>query len=245
MFQESSLLPLLSSGAMVYALGTVSEMRLLVNKAFTVDAGDEHSSAGICIHFRHYYHPGMDRNGGRFAFTLSLLLVCAAALFRSVSRAGFILYRVTGGNINDIIRQLICIAPILLVAFFGHPVGYFGMLAATAAGELLGMVYMVGALRRVLHGFDLKGLLPDALKLVIGVGAILAVGSLAAAISGYWNIPTRQDAGLRLLLAIVGSALMLRPALALTKFLSAGEQRAIVDVLLRRGRKPMVAQAQA
>ena len=38
---------------------------------------------------------------------------------------------------------------------------------------------------------------------------------------------------------------MLRPALALTKFLSAGEQRAIVDVLLRRGRKPMVAQAQA
>jgi O-antigen/teichoic acid export membrane protein len=244
MFQESSLLPLLSSGAMVYALGTGSEMRLLVNKAFKWTLVMSIPPLAFVSIFGTTIILAWTGTSDH-AFTVSLLLVCVAALFRAISRAGFILYRVTGGNVNDIIRQLICIAPILLVAFFGHQVGYFGMLAATAAGELLGMVFMVGALRRAMHGFDLKALLPDALKLIMGAAAILAVGALAGAISGYWDIPARSGAGLRLFLAVVGSALMVRPALALTKFLSAGEQRAIVDVLLRRGRKAMVAQAQA
>lgn len=233
LLSDAFLVPILSGGAMVFASGSPEAMQRLIAKSFKI-------TLGLCLFplgFIAIFGPQMV-----FAWTgqvdsslrVALWLVCAAGFFQAFSVLGLVLYRVSGKAFLDNIRQVLRIACLLIIAVFARHWGFFGVLTGLAFTEFAGMVFMLFAIVRTFHGFHLKSLLPDAMKLTVAVAAVLTAGAIAT------QIPLPAISNARWLAALelgkVGLACLLAawPALMLTKSVTGAEGKALAGIVLPR-----------
>jgi O-antigen/teichoic acid export membrane protein len=234
MLSDAFLVPILSGGAMVYASGSHEEMRKLITKSFKI-------TLGLCLFplaFIAFFGPTMV-----FAWTgqadpslqIALWLVCAAGFFQAFSVLGLVLYRVSGNALLDNIRQALRIVCLLSIVAFARHSGFYGVLAGLAATEFIGMVFMLYAVSKTFHAFELKALLPDTLKLTVASAVVLLAGAIATRIP----LPPISNVRWQAILDVgkVGFACLLAawPALVLTKSVTGAESRALISIM-RPGR---------
>ncbi len=233
MLSDSFLVPILSGGAMVYASGSQEEMRKLITKSFKI-------TLGLCLFplaFIAAFGPTMV-----FAWTgqadsslqIALWLVCAAGFFQAFSVLGLVLYRVSGKALLDNIRQGLRIACLLSIVAFARHWGFYGVLAGLAATEFVGMVFMLYAVTKTFHAFELKALLPDALRLTVATGVVLVAGSIAARIPLPAIASMRWRAVLELGKVSLACLLAAWPALMLTKSVTGAEGKALISIVRPR-----------
>jgi len=233
MLSDSFLVPILSGGAMVYASGSQEEMRKLITKSFKI-------TLGLCLFplaFIAAFGPTMV-----FAWTgqadsslqIALWLVCAAGFFQAFSVLGLVLYRVSGKALLDNIRQGLRIACLLSIVAFARHWGFYGVLAGLAATEFVGMVFMLYAVTKTFHAFELKALLPDALRLTVATGVVLVAGSIATRIPLPAIASMRWRAVLELGKVSLACLLAAWPALILTKSVTGAEGKALISIVRPR-----------
>lgn len=234
--QEASVLPLLSSGALVFASKANDQLRLLLHKAFKWTLVVTLSPLAFVAAFGTTLVMAWTGQDDPL-FRLAVLLLAGAALFKGISMAGLILYRSTGAALLDNVRQVLRIVVLLIAVFVGKALGFYGLLFGLAAAELLGAIFMLYALTKVVPVFKPLELIPDAAKIILAVSVALIAGGLAVSIPIPWKGSEHLMAWGHLGLAGAGCALAAWPAVALTKCLSVAEQRAIVNVFVtgRRG----------
>lgn len=234
---DAFLLPILSSGAMIYASGSSEEIRLLITKAFKVTLG-----LGLFpITFIAMFGATMIYAWtGESAPTLNaaLWMVALASLFQTFSRLGLVLYRVSGRAVLDNVRQLLTIAILVLIAVFARRLGFYGVLGGLAAAELVGMVFMLFAITKTFRQFRPSSLLPDALRLSVATAGILAVGAIAMRIPLPTFSSARLMAALQLGKVSLACTLAIWPALWLTKSVTDREGQALVHALFPRKNRP-------
>lgn len=233
MLSDSFLPPILSGGSMVYASGSQEEMRKLITKSFKV-------TLALCLFplgFIAAFGPKLV-----FAWTgqvdsslpATLWLVCAAGLCQSFSVLALVLYRTSGKAFLDNIRQALRIVCLLSIAVFARQWGFHNVLAGLAATEFIGMVFMLFAVARTFRAFRPRSVLLDALKLTAAAATVLLAGAIATRVP----LPTVTSARLQALLELgeVSLACLLAawPALWLTKSITGGEGKAIMNIFLPR-----------
>jgi O-antigen/teichoic acid export membrane protein len=233
MLSDSFLVPILSGGAMVYASGSQEEMRKLITKSFKI-------TLGLCLFplaFIAAFGPTMV-----FAWTgqadpslqIALWLVCAAGFFQAFSVLGLVLYRVSGNALLDNIRQGLRIACLLSIVAFARHWGFYGVLAGLAATEFVGMVFMLYAVTKTFHAFQLKALLPDALKLTVATSVVLVAGAIATRTPLPAIASMRWRAVLELGKVSLACLLAAWPALMLTKSVTGAEGKALISIVRPR-----------
>jgi len=233
MLSDSFLVPILSGGAMVYASGSQDEMRRLITKSFKI-------TLGLCLFplsFIAIFGPTMV-----FAWTgqaasslrIALWLICAAGFFQAFSVLGLVLYRVSGNAFLDNVRQALRIVCLLSIVAYARHWGFYGVLAGLALTEFVGMVFMMYAVTKTFHAFQLKALLPDAMKLTGASAAILLAGAIAMRIPLPAIGNARWVAVLELGKVSLACFLAAWPALVLTKSVTGAEGKALVSILRPR-----------
>jgi O-antigen/teichoic acid export membrane protein len=231
MLADAVLLPILSGGAKMYGAGSGREMNLLIAKSFKVTMGLALLPLGffsvfgttVVLVWTGQTIPGLG---------VTLWLVCLAGFFSTFSILGLVLYRVSGHALLDNIRQVLRIVILLSIALFARRLGFYGVLAGLAVTELTGMLFMIYAISRTFEGFQMKVLLPDAVRVALGSIAILAAGALAAHLPFPHLANPRMLATLKLGMISLGCLLAAWPALYLTNAVTTGERRALLGVLL-------------
>jgi O-antigen/teichoic acid export membrane protein len=232
MVQDAMLLPILSGGTMVYASGSADRMAVLLAKAFKFTL----ALALLPLAFIGAYGTSIV-----FAWTgetisslrVALWFICLAALFKAFSLLGLVLYRVSGNALMDNIRQALRIVILLGIAMFAHQLGFFGILAGLAGAEFVGMVFMWYAIAKTFHGFDLKALIPDSLKLIVATAGVLAVGAAGFyvpfhAISSNARVIALCQLGAISLVCLVA----VTPALLLTRSVTTSEGKMLLGMFL-------------
>lgn len=233
MLSDAFLVPILSGGAMVYASGSLEEMRKLIAKSFKI-------TLGLCLFplaFIAIFGPMMV-----FAWTgqadrslrAALWLVCAAGFFQAFSVLGLVLYRVSGNALLDNIRQALRIVCLLSIVFFARSWGFDAVLAGLALTEFIGMVFMMYAVTKTFHSFHPNSLLPDALRLTMASGAILLAGLIASRIPLPAMANGRWLAVLDLAKVSLACLVAAWPALVLTKSVTGAEGRTLIGIVLPR-----------
>lgn len=237
MFPDAMMLPILSSGAKVFASGSINEMRRLIAKAVKVMLAITMFPLSFTAVFGTqilYAWTGTTSP----SYPLALCLTGVAIFFAALSLLGLVLYRVSGKALLDNIRQVLRIAIIFSVALFARRLGFAGVLVGLAIAEMVGMIFMGYAISVTFKGFSVRTVVSDFGKLAIATTAILTVGALAA------HIPLFQTSNSRLLaishvgLGCVGCLVAAWPALYLTRFITAGEGRMLVGMLVPRWFRP-------
>jgi O-antigen/teichoic acid export membrane protein len=228
---DAFLPPILSSGAMVFASGSVEGMKVLLHRGFKVTS----ALALFPMGFIAVFGPQM-----AFAWTgqvdpsfrVAFLWVAVTGVFRSFSLLSLVLYRVSGQATLDNVRQVIRILIILLTALFAKRLGFEGALAGLACAELAGMLFMIFALTRTFHMFRVPDLVQDILRWGVSASFILAAGWLAGQIPLGTSELTRMSCLVQL--ACIGAvcALAAWPAVFLTHAVTPPEGSAILDIIL-------------
>jgi O-antigen/teichoic acid export membrane protein len=231
MIPSALILPILSGGAMVFATGSVAEMRTLINKSFKVTL-----ALGLLpLAFIAFFGPtivfawtGESPSSLRTAF----YWVCAAGLLQALSLLALVLYRASGKALLDNVRQVLRIVILVSIAIFAHRLGFYGVLAGLAFAEFVGVLFMLFALTRAFEAFRVKLLIPDAVRLTAAAVIILSAAGFASLLP----VPAPSNARLGALmhLATISLAGLLAswPALVLTKSLTNKEGRALMGALL-------------
>jgi hypothetical protein len=155
-----------------------------------------------------------------------------AALPKAVSLLQLVLYRASGRALHDNISQAIRIVVILIVAYFGRRLGFYGVLGGMAVAELIGVVFMVVAMSMTFHAFNVKILLRDAFRIAAATALVVGAGAAAGMIPIQWSGPERVTALLRLGQVGLGCLLMAWPALLVTKSISSAERRSLLDSMM-------------
>jgi len=238
MLPDAFLLPILSGGAKIYSSGSAEDMHRLLKKSFKATLG----LTLLPLAFISIFGPTII-----FAWTgevnaslpWGLFLVCLAGFFYSFSILGLVLYRVSGKALLDNIRQVLRIAILLTIAMVATRIGFYGVLVGLAVAELIGMAFMLVALSKTFHGFHLKSLLPDAIRLTVASAVILAAGVLAA----YVPLPVlagpRMMAVAKLAVISLASVGVSWPAFLLTKSVTTEESKALFKIFLPRRVRPV------
>ena len=117
-----------------------------------------------------------------------LWLMTLIGLFGALSRLAFILYRASGRTRMDNIRQALLIVMLIVILSFSHQLGLVGVLGCLALVELVGMIFMIAAIVRVFHGFSVRMLCPDVLKLTTATAAIMVIGIIVASVPLPWEV---------------------------------------------------------
>lgn len=238
MLPDAFLLPILSGGAMVYASGSVEQMRVLISKSFKVTLGLTLFPLAFLSVFGTtmvYAWTGETNS----SFRVGLWLVSAAGLFQAFSILGLVLYRVSGRALLDNIRQVLRIVTLLSIAMFARKLGFYGVLAGLGVAELSGMLFMVFAITKTFHGFRAKSLLPDTLKLTGATTVVLAAGLIAHALPLPYVSNARLLAVLELAKVSFACLLAAWPALWLTRSVTGTEGKAILGAFRPRGMRPV------
>jgi O-antigen/teichoic acid export membrane protein len=233
MLQGAFLLPILSGGTMVYASGSVERMRVLLIKSFKVTLGLTVFPLGFISVFGTdivYAWTGQEQA----SLGPVVKLVCLAGLFSGFSTLQLVLYRVSGRAMMDNIRQVLRIVILALIALFARRLGFNGVLSGLAIAELIGMIFMMFALKRTFHSFGAMALIPDALKLIGAATLVVASGAIAIQIPLLGVTNARLAVGLKLGEASLVVLLMVWPALRLTRALTELERSAILSLFLPR-----------
>jgi O-antigen/teichoic acid export membrane protein len=232
MFPDAMMLPILSSGAKIFASGSVDEMRRLIAKAVKVMLAITMFPLSFTAVFGTQILYAWTGTTSPF-YPLALCLTGVAIFCAALSLLGLVLYRVSGRALLDNIRQVLRIAIIFSVALFARRLGFAGVLVGLAIAEMVGMIFMGYAISATFKGFSVRTVASDFGKLAIATTAILAVGALAA------HIPLFQTSNSRLLaishvgLGCVGCLVAAWPALYLTRFITPGEGRMLVGMVPR------------
>ena len=231
--QEAFLPAILSAGTMVYASGSVEKMRMLLSKAFKVTLGLSLFPLGFIAAFGPliaFAWTGESNPSFRAAFWL----VCLRSLFGAFSLLALVLYRVSGSALLDNIRQLLRILLILVVVGLAPQLGFVGVLVGLAASELVGMLFMLFALKKTFYVFQAKVVLPGTVRLSFAALLIFVAGIAAS----YIPIPGEQGprllATLRLVEAGLGCVIVAWPLLVATGSVTLAEKRALVGSFVPR-----------
>jgi O-antigen/teichoic acid export membrane protein len=231
MLADAVLLPILSGGAKMYSAGSPREMNLLITKSFKVTLG----LALLPLGFFSVFGTTVVKvwTGETIpSLGITLWLVCIAGFFATFSILGLVLYRVSGNAFLDNIRQVLRIVILFSIAIFARSLGFYGVLAGLAITELTGMIFMGYAVSKTFAGFQVKDLVPDAIRLTLGSVAILAAGAIAAHLPFPHLGGERVMATVKLGLICLGCLVAAWPALVLTNAVSSGERQALLGVLL-------------
>jgi O-antigen/teichoic acid export membrane protein len=239
--QDALVLPLLSGGTMVFASGSAEQAKLFLAKAFKVTL----AAALLPLAFVATFGTAMI-----FAWTgqadpkfrTAIWLTALAALLKAISLLQLILYRAAGRALLDNIRQVLRIAAILVVAFFGRTIGFNGVLAGMAGAELVGVVFMFFAMAATFHAFSPKLFAQDTARISLAAAIIVGAGAIAGMVPIPWSVTERLAATIKLGEIVLGCLVAAWPALVLTKSISSAERRTVLALVSRRGAALAVAE---
>ena len=226
MCHNAFLMPILSGGAMVYALGEAERLRVLLAKSFKVTLALTLLPLALIAIFG----PDMVRAWtGRAdaSFHFAIWLVSLVILFQSFSTMALVLYRAAGGAVMDTVFQVIRLAAFVPVLFIPNMVGFEGILGWMAATEFLGMVLMFIGLAKTFHVFDVKLLMSDTFRLMLATGGIVAFAALAAYACPAMVSGERMLAAMKVVVVCLATLVSAYPALSLTGAVSGTEFRSI------------------
>lgn len=224
---EATLPPLLSTGSMLYAGGSLEAMRLLLVKSFKATFALSLLPLSFIAAYGTliiWVWTGLEDP----AFSQLLLLMCPAGLFRGISLLQLVLYRASGRSLMDNIRQVLRIVIILGVCWLGPSIGLLGVMGGLAIAELAGLIFMFYALSRVYQGFSARLLISDTVKLTAAMFMIMTMSlvSVNVLLSGIEG--GRTLSSLKLGIAVLAVVVVAWPALRLTGALSIYELRAMI-----------------
>jgi O-antigen/teichoic acid export membrane protein len=218
---------------MVYASGSTERMRRLLLKSFKITLGlTLFPLAFISLFGTSILLAWTGQQSPSFRTALSL--VSLAGVFHAFSLLQLVLYRISGKALMDNIRQVLRIVILGSIALFAPKLGFNGTLIGLAVAELAGVLFMLFALTRTFSSFQVRTLLPDAVKLTAASAVVLAAGVVAG------RIPLPALSGVRLLATLrlgevtMGCLLMVWPALLITKSVTVLEWKAFLGVFLPR-----------
>lgn len=228
--QDSFLLPVLSGSSLVFASGSIEQMKLLVLKAFKTTFGLSVIPLGvICASGTTIIYAWTGRNDN--TFRSFLLLISFASLFQAISLLFLVLYRSSGKSLMDNIRQAIRILLLLTIGALGRPLGFLGILGGLALTEFIGMLFMVFALNHAFPWFRVRMLFPDAVKLAFVAVATAVLSILIVNIPIPWFVAGRSLALVQTC-AIGGITLSAAiPLLLFTRAVTASEFRVIRGII--------------
>jgi hypothetical protein len=264
--QDALALPILSGGTMVFTSGTAESLKLFFSKSFKVTiAATLPPLAFVCAFGTTliYAWTGVVDSQLRIA----IWLVSLAMLPKAVSLLQLVLYRASGRTLHDNISQIIRIVMVLIVAHFGMRLGFSGVLAGMAFAEYIGVTYMVIAMAKTFHAFDLKILTRDAFRITAATALVIGTGVAASMIpiqlGGLAHLHSLMNllggpehlhhlinrlGGLERINALmklseigIGCLLMSWPALLVTKSISTAERRSIMDSVVPGRRRVLPA----
>jgi O-antigen/teichoic acid export membrane protein len=231
MLPDAFLLPILSSGALVYSSGSAEKMNRLIVKAFKVTLGLTFFPLAFLAAFG---------NSVVFAWTgqkptqlqVTLYWLCLTGLFWSFSILALVLYRSSGRALHDNIRQALRIVMLFCVALSAHRIGYVGVLIGLAVTELAGMILMLFAMMKTYKGFHIRSLLPQTLKIVAASFVTILIGFALSRLPLHFISNPRALATSQLGLAIVGCLIAIGPALWVTNSVTADERKTLLKTIV-------------
>lgn len=232
--QDALVLPILSGGTMVFASGSTEQAKFFLAKAFKVTL----AAALLPLAFVAAFGTAMI-----FAWTgqadprfrMAICLTALAALLKAISLLQLILYRAAGRALLDNIRQVLRIAAILVVAFFGRAIGFNGVLAGMAGAELVGVVFMFFAMAATFRAFSPKLFVQDTVRISLAAAMIVGAGAVMGAIPLPWSMAARVTATVKLGEIALGCLIAAWPVLILTRAVSGSESRTMIALISQRG----------
>src|SRR6266576_782765 len=229
--QDALALPILSGGTMVFTAGSVESLKLFFAKSFKVTiAATLPPLAFVCAFGASMIYAWTGESNPQFR--LAILLTSLASLPKAISLLQLVLYRASGRALHDNISQDIRIVVILIVAYFGRRLGFYGVLGGMAVAEFIGVIFMIFAMAMTFHAFNVKILMRDAFRIAAATALVIGAGLAAGSIPIQWGVPERITALFRLGQIGVGCLLMAWPALAVTKSISSAEKQSIMDAVV-------------
>jgi O-antigen/teichoic acid export membrane protein len=243
MLPDALIVPILSGAAMVFASGSATEKRMLINKSFKVTL-----ALGLFpLVFTAIFGPMIVfawTGEGTSSLRIAFWLVCAAGLFQSFSTLGLVLYRASGRVLLDNVRQVFQILILLCIAAAGHRLGFYGVLAGLAFVEFFGMIFMLFALTKAFDAFRAESLVTDAVRLAAAIAIVLCAAGLALLLPFPAVSTPRLAATVQLAKISFVCLIVAWPALALTKSVTPTESRAIISAFLPRKVRSQFAEEQ-
>jgi O-antigen/teichoic acid export membrane protein len=227
---DALVLPLLSGGSLIFASNSVERMRRFVRKAFTTAVAIILVPLAFLAAFGPLLVLGWTGET-RTEFPMTIWLCCLSGFFSGTSRIQLILYRASGHAWHDNIRQAFRLGVLAILAIFGGLVGFYGILAVLVGAEFIGVMYMFGSMKSVLHSFSLRELVPHTIKLSAALTVIITVGLAVTVIPCPWAMNQRGVALIKLATALLACLIASWPAVALTTPVSAEERRAVLSML--------------
>lgn len=233
MCQSAFLVPVLSSGAMIYATGSTERMRNVLVKSFKAMLGVTLIPMALIGAFGTYAIEAWTGQTDSH-LRVALWLISLAGVFQALSWLGSVLYRVSGRAVLDNIREVLRISTLLVVCIFAPRLGFNGILAGLVLVEFIGMLFMLFAMSRTFPAFRAKSLLPDALKLSAATVGIVAVAAVAARLSPDSMLNARMLAAAKVAAVSLATLVSAYPVLYMTRAISNSEVRSILDVFRKR-----------
>jgi len=231
MILESFLPPLLSGAAMVYATASPQRMTDLMRKAFKVTLVMSLLPLGFISVFGSTMTYAWTGQADP-SFPMVFALVCFKALVSSLSLLTLVLYRTSGKAVLDNVRQVIRLGAIVAIAAFASRLGFYGILAAVAAAELIGLIFMLFALGHTFERFSASVVVPDALKLTAAASLIIGVALVASRVTLPAAFEGRQLALLSLVQASVVCLLVAYPIARWTGSVTLEERSELLSAVL-------------
>jgi O-antigen/teichoic acid export membrane protein len=231
MGQDALILPLLSGGTLVFATGSAERLARFFRKSFKITVAVTLvplafvGAFGALLAFA-----WTGQTSPQFGVTI--WLVCLSSFFNSISRLQLVLYRASGNALHDNIRQAFRLGVLAVLAVFGKAIGFHGVLLGLAAAELIGVIYMFSAMTSVLSFFNPAKLVPDAMRLTAATAATITVGVAAIMLPAPWGANGRAVALIKLAEVSLACLVAVWPAVALTRSISADEQRLVLNLLI-------------
>lgn len=236
MLQDAFLLSILSGGSMMYASGSSEGMRDLLHNSFKVSLAFATIPMACLACFGTTLVFAWT---GQRALELPVVVafVSLVAVFQGISVLGLVLYRISGKALLDNIRQGFVIVVLLGAAMFTRQLGFYGLLAALAGAELMGMLFMLYAVARTFHVFRPAELFADALRVAAAAIGIVFAGAVATQIP-LPSVGPRLDATLRSAVIVLACAAAVWPAFLISRFMTANEGRSLLRALWARRSSP-------
>ena len=232
MGQDALILPLLSAGTIMFASGSAERIARFFKKAFKITLGVTLvplafvGAFGALLVFAWTGQTSPE-------FMAAIWLSCLSSFFSGISRLQLVLYRASGNALHDNIRQAFRLGALVVLAAFGRAIGFRGVLLGLAAAELIGVIYMFSAMTAALRFFQPRRLVPDAIRLAGATAVIVGAGMAVVGVPTLtlWTT-NREMALMKLAEALVACLVASLPAIALTRAVSAEEQRTVLNLLI-------------
>jgi O-antigen/teichoic acid export membrane protein len=228
--QDALILPLLSGGTLIFASGSAERLMRFFRKSFKITLAVTLAPLAFVGAFGALMVFAWTGQTSPY-FAAAIWLTCLSSFFNSISRLQLILYRASGKALHDNIRQGFRLFVLGVLAVCGKFIGFEGVLVVLCVAELIGVVYMFVAMTNALNSFDARNLVPDALRLFAATGVVIAAGVAVTGFSEHLGAVTREAVVFKLGEILLACLVVSWPAAAMTKSVSTGERRMLMDLL--------------